>query len=529
MFSDEITKINRKDSPQRRVILITDKAVYNVLPGTFKCKRRILLDRLEEITVSQVSDEFVVHVPSEYDYRYSSARKQEIVTVISDERKKLLKSKGRGCKIRETESVLLKEFCVTRLEAEKRRAEQGASSAPASDASPGEEGSGSGAASGAGDGGKSPVAPGKKLSVVDEEDEDEDDDEDPAALALARAKEAADAARIDPKAAAAEAATESAEAGRTRSETVGWAHKETPVTLADFELLKVIGRGSFGKVMQVRKKGDTSGEVLAMKVLVKSHIVARNQVEHTQAEREILESIDHPFLIKLKYAFQTPAKLYLVLPYLTGGELFFHLRKVKRFPEDQARFYAAEIAAGLGHLHSKGIIYRDLKPENILLDSDGHVCLTDFGLAKTLSKPGELTTTFCGTPGEHDLLALLLPCFTCLPFLCLLALLLPARVHGCFALLDACARQLDEYTAQLLCISSRVPRRVPRPRDRARRPPRQGGGLVVPGHPPLRDAGRHPALLLQKHAAHVRQNRGGEAAVPQLRVAGSQGGAGQAA
>ena len=102
----------------------------------------------------------------------------------------------------------------------------------------------------------------------------------------------------------------------------------------------------------------------------------------------------------MKYAFQTPAKLYLVLPYLTGGELFFHLRKVKRFPEPQARFYAAEIAAGLGHLHSKGIIYRDLKPENILLDAAGHVCLTDFGLAKTLSKPGEVTTTFCGTPGK---------------------------------------------------------------------------------------------------------------------------------
>ena len=151
------------------------------------------------------------------------------------------------------------------------------------------------------------------------------------------------------------------------------------VCLDDFELLRVVGRGSYGKVLQVRNKA--SGEVLAMKVLHKSVVVARNQVEHTQAERAILESIDHPFLIRLRFAFQTEHKLYMVMPYCRGGEVFHHLKLRRSFDEPLARFYAAEIALGIGHLHAVGVVYRDLKPENVLLDAEGHVKLTDFGLA----------------------------------------------------------------------------------------------------------------------------------------------------
>jgi hypothetical protein len=184
--------------------------------------------------------------------------------------------------------------------------------------------------------------------------------------------------------------------GGAASRVTGWSTPESPVRLDDFELLRVVGRGSYGKVLLVRKKD--SGEVLAMKVLRKSVVVARNQVEHTQAERAILESIDHPFLCHLRYAFQTDSKLYLVLPYLRGGEVFHHLKQKKRFDEPLARFYAAEIVLGLGHLHAVGIVYRDLKPENVLLDAEGHVRLTDFGLAKVLAQPHETANTFCGTP-----------------------------------------------------------------------------------------------------------------------------------
>ena len=111
------------------------------------------------------------------------------------------------------------------------------------------------------------------------------------------------------------------------------------VGVEDFELMKVIGRGSFGKVMMVRKKGDTNGKVYAMKILRKAAIVERKQVEHTKAEREILEEADHPFLMKLHFAFQTSAKLYLVMDMITGGELFFHLKNDRRFKEPRARLY----------------------------------------------------------------------------------------------------------------------------------------------------------------------------------------------
>lgn len=99
-------------------------------------------------------------------------------------------------------------------------------------------------------------------------------------------------------------------------------------------------------------------------------------------ERMILERINHPFIVKLHYAFQTPERLYFVIDFLNGGELFFHLRKETKFHEQRTRFYAAEIILALECLHGNGIIYRDLKPENVILDSDGHIKLTDFGLSK---------------------------------------------------------------------------------------------------------------------------------------------------
>lgn len=135
-----------------------------------------------------------------------------------------------------------------------------------------------------------------------------------------------------------------------------------------------------------------------MKVLKKEHIIKRNQVEHTKTERNVLEKLEHPFIVTLQYAFQTDKKLYLVLDYCAGGELFFHLGKAGKFPESRARFYAAEIVLALEYLHSQNIIYRDLKPENILLDSDGHVKLTDFGLSKEGVTDNHSAHSFCGTP-----------------------------------------------------------------------------------------------------------------------------------
>jgi serum/glucocorticoid-regulated kinase 2 len=171
------------------------------------------------------------------------------------------------------------------------------------------------------------------------------------------------------------------------------------VTIDDFDLLKVLGKGSFGKVMLVRKK-DTK-DIFAMKTLRKAALIKRNQIEHTATERQIVQKIDHPFLTKLHFAFQTTDKLYMVLNYMGGGELFFWLKKDRRFSLVRSRLYAAEILLGLKCLHDQDIIYRDLKPENLLLDLEGHIRLTDFGLSKeAVSGAGAKggTKTFCGTP-----------------------------------------------------------------------------------------------------------------------------------
>jgi len=167
----------------------------------------------------------------------------------------------------------------------------------------------------------------------------------------------------------------------------------------DFELLKLLGKGGYGKVFLVRKiHGQDHGQIFAMKVLKKATIVRNaKDTAHTKAERNILEGVKHPFIVDLIYAFQTGGKLYLILEYLCGGELFMQLEREGIFMEDTACFYLAELTLAIEHLHSMGIIYRDLKPENILLDTAGHVKLTDFGLCKESIHEGTMTHTFCGT------------------------------------------------------------------------------------------------------------------------------------
>merc|ERR1719251_721639 len=168
------------------------------------------------------------------------------------------------------------------------------------------------------------------------------------------------------------------------------------LTINDFTFLKVVGKGSFGKVMQVRKNDD--GKIYALKVLKKKELVKRKQVVHTQTERRVLAGVDNPFIVSLRYSFQSDAKLYMVLDFFYGGELFFHLKNEGRFSQKRSKFYSGEICLALKCLHSAGIIYRDLKPENVLLDSDGHIKITDFGLSKDSLKGDMITHTFCGTP-----------------------------------------------------------------------------------------------------------------------------------
>lgn len=186
-------------------------------------------------------------------------------------------------------------------------------------------------------------------------------------------------------------------AAAPKKEEVKPTHVVKKADVDDFQVTTVIGKGSFGRVLLVKHKED--GRIFAMKVLNKAAIIERNELEHTKAEKSILMKLDHPFLVKLYYSFQTPEKLYFIMDYVNGGELFYHLQKEKKFPPERVRFYAAEIVLGLSYLHNEGVIYRDLKPENLLLSADGHMCMTDFGISKEgLAAKDDRTATFCGTP-----------------------------------------------------------------------------------------------------------------------------------
>lgn len=166
----------------------------------------------------------------------------------------------------------------------------------------------------------------------------------------------------------------------------------------DFDLLKLLGRGSFGEVLLVRLKANK--KLYAMKVLDKKMLKQRKQQIHTKTERDLMVKINCPFIVNIKSAFQDETKLYIVSEFLQGGDLFFHLHEKRYtvFPEIKARFYIMELVIALDFLHQNNMIYRDLKPENILLDSQGHVKLTDFGLSKIFENEDDKAYTVCGTP-----------------------------------------------------------------------------------------------------------------------------------
>eukprot|EP00954_Amorphochlora_amoebiformis_P003654 283426-Amorphochlora_amoeboformis.AAC.1 len=335
VFSDNVIKINKRNKEQTRAMIITDKAIYNMVPASYVCKRRIPIQAVGLMTLSGKSNEFVVHVPSEYDYRYISDRKKEICELLQKLYKKYTtahdaQKKKLICVIKD--EAKLEGYAITKTTK-----------------------------------GREAILKERKAMIENVSKDDSDK----------------------------ETETNADKSSKAKKETKQMIEGTDKVSVADFELLKVLGRGSFGKVMQVRRKKD--GKVYAMKILKKKAIVQRHQVEHTKSERKILQSLQHPFLMKLRFAFQTTEKLYFVLDFYRGGELFFHLKNMRKFEVPLAKLYVGEIGLALGHLHALGFIYRDLKPENILLDDDGHVCLTDFGLSTQID-PNNKSTTFCGTP-----------------------------------------------------------------------------------------------------------------------------------
>jgi len=170
--------------------------------------------------------------------------------------------------------------------------------------------------------------------------------------------------------------------------------KTRVIDLNDFDSTVTLGTGTFGRVRLSKEK--STGTYYALKTLGKEKVIKLKQVEHVQNERQLLaQASGCPFIVNLSGHCQDEKNVYMLLEIVNGGELFTHLRKVGKFSNDAARFYAAGIILGFEHMQSMHIIYRDLKPENVLIDAKGYVKITDFGFAKIVE---DRTYTLCGTP-----------------------------------------------------------------------------------------------------------------------------------
>ena len=331
LFSDKIIKINRFNSNQERNIVITDQAIYNLKKK--ELKRRFPLNKLLGITISKLTDEMILHgIDTEYDYYYISSKRNRIVEIIAEAHKLLMKE---NLHIYVLNLKNIKEHVTLKKEKEKN----------------------------------------PKVSKMPIE----------GAINLKDFKIMVRNINL---------------LGKRNSQIVKriyYVQDKTvkDVKLEDFQIVSVLGRGSFGKVCLVEYKN--TGELYAMKSIKKDVMIDQEQIENTLTEKKILQTINHPFICSLVFCFQTEDRVFFVLNYVKGGELFNHLRKQKRFSEERAKFYLVQIGLALQYLHDNNIVYRDLKPENILVDESGYIKLADFGLAKSLAK-NEKSNSICGTP-----------------------------------------------------------------------------------------------------------------------------------
>lgn len=330
-LSTNLIKYNDLGFRQERTLVITAGAVYNIRKTSVQ--RRIPLEKLEAMTLSNMSSEFVFHVKDNYDYRMSSFEKRKEIVEIVAYLYIYIRKLATVLPIYYVENINLNKIMTTSSHLKKRQV----------------------------------IRPDKAfLKLMSLEDLGQKIEQEDARVTEIR-----------------------------KGTTMLFNPGKTELCIADFDQLKILGQGAFGKVVLAQKKDNR--KIYAIKILKKREILSTDQLEHTLAEKLILSHVNHPFLVGLEYAFQTVERVYFVMEFMKGGEMFQHMRKVKKFTEKQAKFFAACVTLGLGHLHTKNYIYRDLKLENILLDENGYAKLTDFGLAKFIDKEDK-AMTFCGTP-----------------------------------------------------------------------------------------------------------------------------------
>jgi len=352
-FSDKITKINKSGWKQGRYLLITDKAIYNLKSKTLK--RRIEYKTVMGLTLAKQSEEFVIHCEdNDYDYHYIYSNRPLIVEIIS---KNYQIEKNDELKLFEINVKNLFDFVTTKKEKEKK---QNYSRMPKTG----------------------------KINLKNY-------------LAKNKSKITA---TLPPKKDTIKSTISNKPKSTINNSNISKSlyisnnsssNINKVVTKNDFEIISVIGRGSVGKILLVKNKKN--GKYYAMKSMRKDQLLSEGTTNNILIEKNILTKNNCEFIISLDYFFQTPERIYYVCPFIKGGDLFHKLKKDIFFKEDLVRFYTAQVAIALQHIHNLGFAYRDLKPENILINEDGYIKLCDFGSCGNIWGTRK-ETSFAGSP-----------------------------------------------------------------------------------------------------------------------------------
>ena len=385
MYSDHCSKINAYGAKQERDLILSTKHIYNL--KQLKIRRKIPITHVAAIIKSSSDNQFVIHIPNDYDFRFEVDSRDEFI--------KLLQLRFINLQPKDTLKIYIIEDDIAMYVTSLKDKKYGISNLPP----------------------ETMRCKNEELAGTDDYKENEEsyetliksmnDSTDNADVftvkddfSMTNSREnGQEAAIFEAEENKKEYSFDTDELISRQSVLIGSKMtamgKLKELTLESFKIISVLGKGTFGKVYLTELIDD--GSLYAIKAIRKDVLIETEQVESTKLERDILLECDHPFLCGMDYVFQNDMRLYFVMPFVRGGELYKHFLKNKRFPEYQVKFYAVQIAMAIGYLHDKDIWHRDLKLENILIDETGYLKLIDFGLAKIL-KETEMSQSFWGTP-----------------------------------------------------------------------------------------------------------------------------------
>ena len=399
-YSDVITKINHYGLSQERSIILTDVALYNMKKK--ELKRRIPYKEILGISYSNISNEFVIHGNNcQYDYHYNSQDKNLIISLIIFFYDEQDNSKIKICEIPEKS---LKNYVTRKKEKQKDCTYTKMDKNYLIDTVEFQENNmellffGNDI-----DINKNPGYNISNVNNINNLNNDSIDNINSNAYKIYYSSTNSDNNKIEGKKSNnlnflsnINININNTQKEKNKEGTIFSKNKDIKkVSLNDFKLLKVLGRGTFGKVCLAQYKATK--KYYAMKIMKKNIILEHNQVTHTLLEKNILQNLNYQFLVGMDFCFQIQERIYFAMNFIRGGELFSHLYKCKYFPEEKAKFYSAIVGLALEYLHTHGIVYRDIKPDNILIDEDGYLKLADFGMSKML-KDQEKAFSLCGTP-----------------------------------------------------------------------------------------------------------------------------------